>query len=275
MGKDHTYSIDKSSKELKEKLNYLEDHLNKSKIRLKIEKVTSSRLKIRLANLQKVVSSQRKKLEEAAQRKKLDEAAQRKKLNEAAHEKFTDDAMGMLRRMMQNQKKGILTKISYSPVIREFASTVYGHNIDAYKYVRKFFNNALPHPSIIRKWHRDEEKDPILKSLLAPEESRQCCHRHSCQNKVRCNHKKRKDSTTVSLKQKLQQQRIHCTSPNQADFISIVSNFIIYWLFIYLFVHDFIFSFPIQGSHNTCTGSTFACNDNGIGSPIFLLLHSL
>jgi hypothetical protein len=40
----------------------------------------------------------------------------------------------------------------YAPDIRSFALTLHFYSSSAYNYVRKTFNNCLPHPSTLRKW---------------------------------------------------------------------------------------------------------------------------
>lgn len=48
----------------------------------------------------------------------------------------------------------------YIPEIRSFAMTPHFYSTKAYDYVRKKFNNQLPHPSNVRAWYRVVDDAP-------------------------------------------------------------------------------------------------------------------
>ncbi|GBO14552.1 DNA transposase THAP9, partial [Araneus ventricosus] len=55
------------------------------------------------------------------------------------------------------QKKGCK---EYPPELRAFALTLSFYSNKAYKYVRKVFINALPHPTTLRKWYQSVDGEP-------------------------------------------------------------------------------------------------------------------
>lgn len=48
----------------------------------------------------------------------------------------------------------------YSEEIRAFALTLHFYSAHAYDYVRKKFNNLLPHPQTIRQWYKVVNGEP-------------------------------------------------------------------------------------------------------------------
>ncbi|VEN56934.1 unnamed protein product [Callosobruchus maculatus] len=52
------------------------------------------------------------------------------------------------------------SKQQYPPALRSFALTLHFYSPKAYSFVRKFFNNSLPHPATISKWYRNIDGFP-------------------------------------------------------------------------------------------------------------------
>lgn len=50
--------------------------------------------------------------------------------------------------------KTLKVKGRYSTSIRSFALTLHFYSAKAYKYVRKYWSNLLPHPATIREWYK-------------------------------------------------------------------------------------------------------------------------
>lgn len=58
----------------------------------------------------------------------------------------------------------------YTPVLKEFACSLFFYSTQAYKFVRKTFLNSLPHPKTIRRWFSTIDlspgiSQPVLNSI--------------------------------------------------------------------------------------------------------------
>ncbi|XP_029348598.1 uncharacterized protein LOC107882805 [Acyrthosiphon pisum] len=63
-----------------------------------------------------------------------------------------------LRSLIERNMKG--QKLPYSSELRKFAITLQFYSTKAYQYVRKSFNNVLPHPRSISRWYKVVNGDP-------------------------------------------------------------------------------------------------------------------
>lgn len=59
-----------------------------------------------------------------------------------------------------SRQLGLSTTKTFSPQLRKFALTLHFYSPSAYEYVRNTFDNALPHPSTIRKWYSSVDGTP-------------------------------------------------------------------------------------------------------------------
>ena len=64
----------------------------------------------------------------------------------------------MMERLVQQKKKK--SSSVYPPELRSFAITLKYYSSKAYQFVRKSFDLALPHPSVIRSWYSSIDSEP-------------------------------------------------------------------------------------------------------------------
>ena len=65
-----------------------------------------------------------------------------------------------MERMLKNSKRETITRATYPPALRSFALTLSFYSSKAYNFVRKTFNFALPHPSMLRNWYSSVNAEP-------------------------------------------------------------------------------------------------------------------
>ncbi|XP_060760936.1 uncharacterized protein LOC132870934 [Neoarius graeffei] len=73
---------------------------------------------------------------------------------------FSDVPAEVMKRLLANKASEKLSWKSYPPELKAFALTLHFYSAKAYKYVRKCFDFALPHPSVIKKWYSGVNGEP-------------------------------------------------------------------------------------------------------------------
>ncbi|RVE54765.1 hypothetical protein evm_000532 [Chilo suppressalis] len=73
---------------------------------------------------------------------------------------FKAETVDLLQRMKQCNKSKQNTSTKFPPSLGKFASTLYLYSPSGYKYMRKVFENSLPHPRIIGKWYEKRKAAP-------------------------------------------------------------------------------------------------------------------
>lgn len=73
---------------------------------------------------------------------------------------FKAEAVDLFKRMVRHKKKQKNPRLSFSPSLRKFALTLNFYSPTGYKYVRKIFEDALPHPRTLGKWHEKTDASP-------------------------------------------------------------------------------------------------------------------
>lgn len=141
---DHRYeNTPKSSKKV---LQRVKKSLRKSRARVKILSQHVKRLKVSVSSLRTVISELKKN-------KMIgDDCAVM--LNQ-----YEDFKPQLLKRMSVNTG-GSVNRSKYPPELRSFAITLHFYSPKAYNFVRKKFNLALPHPSVIRSWYSSVDANP-------------------------------------------------------------------------------------------------------------------
>lgn len=61
---------------------------------------------------------------------------------------------------MKRKKKTKQLRMSYNPALRKFALTLNFYSPTGYKYVRKVFEDSLPHPRTLGKWYENLNASP-------------------------------------------------------------------------------------------------------------------
>ena len=87
----------------------------------------------------------------------------KKKLISDSHEellngKFSGMLSELFKRMLKMKKSG--RGLKYSPELKSLALTLQFYSTKAYKFVRKLFNFALPHPDHITTWYSSIPAEP-------------------------------------------------------------------------------------------------------------------
>jgi hypothetical protein len=67
---------------------------------------------------------------------------------------------GMPEKQLLLRQLKMTTEKKFPPELRIFALTLHFNSTSAYNYVRKSFNNCLPHPNTIRKWYSSIDCSP-------------------------------------------------------------------------------------------------------------------
>lgn len=85
----------------------------------------------------------------------------------SAHlEKTFDEIPSLLvARMLKNVRTKSVSTSAYLEELRKFAIILHFYSAKAYEYVRKTFNLALPHQSVIKKWSSAVECTPGFSNL--------------------------------------------------------------------------------------------------------------
>ena len=121
------------------------DNLNK---KVKTLQQKSRRLSKKVSHLQEVVNTLRKE-------NRVSTIAA-----EMLSRTFADVPADMMTRMVANKSSGHVSRKRYPPALRAFALTLHFYSAKAYKYVRKSFDFALPHPSVIKRWYMGMNGEP-------------------------------------------------------------------------------------------------------------------
>lgn len=93
-------------------------------------------------------------------------AAERKKSTiltkqlESIH--YSENALNPVAKQLLNHMQGKLPSNKVPPEIRVFATTLQFYNTKAYNYVRKTFDNILPHVNTITKWYSKIDGSPVF-----------------------------------------------------------------------------------------------------------------
>ena len=145
---DHTYFTKESPRAMKHKLDVTSAKLCEMKKRLKVSQQKTRRLHKKVDSLKTVVKS--------LQDKQLVSNNGADVLSKT----FSGVPSEIMKRMMSNKHRGKVTREQYPPVLRAFALTLQFYSTKAYKYVRKSFDLALPHPTVIRKWYSGINGEP-------------------------------------------------------------------------------------------------------------------
>lgn len=70
------------------------------------------------------------------------------------------EAADMLTRMARQNRSMTNIRMKFTPSLRKFALTLNFYSPVGYKYVRKIFNNVLPHPRTLGKWYQNTDAAP-------------------------------------------------------------------------------------------------------------------
>ena len=123
-------------------------------------KAKIKRLKAKLKVKQQRIRRMRKKIESLED---LTRTLSKKRLISDSHEellngKFSGMSSELFKRMINMKKSG--RGLKYSPELKSLALTLQFYSTKAYKFVRKIFNFALPHPDHISKWYSSIPAEP-------------------------------------------------------------------------------------------------------------------
>lgn len=88
-----------------------------------------------------------------------------KKVISVGEDQFHDlcikaEAADLFSRIMKRKKKTKQLRISYSSALRKFDLTLNFYSPTGYKYVRKVFEDSLPHPRTLGKWYENLNATP-------------------------------------------------------------------------------------------------------------------
>jgi hypothetical protein len=132
---EHKYGVLESPLKLKRCLNTVNEALECYRKRLKLSQQRSCRLAKRVKSMETVIRDLKEK-------NLLSEQAA---ANLSAS--FSGSALELIKRCMN---KGQYSKAVYPAELRAFALALQFYSARAYDYVRKTFNNCLPHPKTVR-----------------------------------------------------------------------------------------------------------------------------
>lgn len=93
------------------------------------------------------------------------------------------ETLHIFNRIISKKQSKKFYKEKYPPVLRKFALTLNFYSPAAYKYVRRVFHTALPHPRVLGKWYENTSVSPgftrqafdILKKKYALTGKRMIC----------------------------------------------------------------------------------------------------
>ena len=129
--------------------------------KLKIERMKSNKLreKMRMSR-QKVIRLQKKvnSLNELIKTLK-DKDLISDQVKETLEGKFSGISHEIFQRLSK-QKKKTGQGLKYTPELKSFALTLQFYSTKAYKFVRKMFNLALPHPNVVSNWYSKIPAEP-------------------------------------------------------------------------------------------------------------------
>lgn len=145
---DHSYSTLQSPRALKRKLDGAVDQIDHLQKKVKTLQQKSRRLGKKVTDLQEVVDTLRDKNMLSANGAEI------------LSKTFSDVPADIMKRMVADKSSGKLSRKAYPPALRAFALTLNFYSAKAYRYVRKCFNFALPHPSVIRQWYSGVKGEP-------------------------------------------------------------------------------------------------------------------
>lgn len=143
---EHNYVIRQSPRKLKRKLDLSLQNEEELKKKIKHEQTTNSRLRKKVKSLKEIVQTLKKKNLVTDQCATLLEST------------FTGVSNSIMQRILKQNKNKNPGK--YSNELRSFAMTLNFYSAKAYRFVRKTFQLALPHPAVIRKWYHSIQGDP-------------------------------------------------------------------------------------------------------------------
>ncbi|KAL2092739.1 hypothetical protein ACEWY4_012537 [Coilia grayii] len=138
---EHSYHLN-SPNTLKRKNDTMIGIVEKYQKRMKLEKQRTRRLKKNITTLKAITRELKSKLFISDQCATLLET-----INEVPKH--------IMRMILEGRKTA-----SYSEELRQFATTLHFYSPKAYDYVRKNFNNFLPHSQTIRQWYSSISADP-------------------------------------------------------------------------------------------------------------------
>ena len=145
---DHPNSTLQSPRTIKRRLDIAYDQVDNLNKKVKTLQQKSRRLSKKVSHLQEVVNTLRK------ENRVSTNAA------EMLSKTFADVPADMMTRMVANKSSGHVSRKRYPPALRAFALTLHFYSAKAYKYVRKSFDFALPHPSVIKRWYMGMNGEP-------------------------------------------------------------------------------------------------------------------
>ena len=143
---DHDYAETESPHKLKKIIKGLMLEKKILKKKLKATRMKNIRLKKKVESLQTVVDELKKKNFVSDKCAILLENT------------FSGVSRKMMERLVQQKKKK--SSSAYPPELRSFAITLKYYSSKAYQFVRKSFDLALPHPSVIRSWYSSIDSEP-------------------------------------------------------------------------------------------------------------------
>jgi len=131
---EHNYCFLSPAKAIR-KFEVLRSALESNAAKFKVSQQKCKRLQKRLSSLSEKVKSESRQSDDAT---------------ECIKASFSEPVQALLLRQLTKCKKNLT--VEYPPELRMLALTLRYYSKPAYLFVRKMFNNKLPHPKTLAKW---------------------------------------------------------------------------------------------------------------------------
>jgi len=141
---EHNYHLMSAAKAIR-KFEMLRYAFDSNAAKLKLSQQKCRRLKTRVSSLSEKLKSASRQSDDAT---------------ECIKASFSEPVQALLLRQLTKCKKHVT--VEYPPELRMLALTLRSYSKPAYLFVRKMFNNKLPHPKTLAKWEHCIDSRPGL-----------------------------------------------------------------------------------------------------------------